>query len=324
MYIKDLARVVEGELFANGEDYVIGISSPENPKEGTVVFCRRCDVEKLRGRVKLVVTDENLSGIPYIKVGDVKEALARFLSAFFPEEHPTGISSKASIGEGTELGEGVYVGDFVVIGRNVKLGRNVKVYPFTYIGDNTVVGEGSVIFSGVHIYRNTVIGRYVRIHSGAVIGADGFGYHISPKGIIKLNHIGSVVIEDFVEIGANTTIDRALIDATRIRKETKVDNLVMVGHNCDVGERNILVSQVGLSGSVRTGRNVILAGQVGVADHVRIGDDVVVTAKSGVASDLEGGKTYGANLPAIEWSRWKRIYVYILKLPELFRRKRNS
>jgi UDP-3-O-[3-hydroxymyristoyl] glucosamine N-acyltransferase len=204
--------------------------------------------------------------------------------------------------------------------KNVVLERGVKVYPFSYIGDHSFVGENTVIFSGVHIYPRTVIGKNVRIHSGAVIGADGFGYHITKEGIIKLNHIGNVVIEDNVEIGANTTIDRALLDSTIVGKETKIDNLVMVAHNCRLGERNIIVSQVGLSGSVKTGRNVILAGQVGVADHVNIGDNVQVAAKSGVSKDLEPNKIYGANLPAIEWSRWKRIYVYLLKLPELLKK----
>jgi len=174
----------------------------------------------------------------------------------------------------------------------------------------------------VVIYPNTIVGKNVRIHSGAVIGADGFGYHIGKEGIRKLNHIGNVIIEDDVEIGANTTVDRALIDSTRVGKGTKVDNLVMIAHNCDIGERNLIVSQVGISGSVRTGKEVILAGQVGVADHITIGDRVTVTAKAGVTKDLKPGKVYGANLPAVEWARWKRIYALLLKLPDIFKRLR--
>ncbi len=159
------------------------------------------------------------------------------------------------------------------------------------------VGKNSVLFSGVVVYPYCQIGEGVRLHAGSVIGSDGFGYHIGPHGIVKLPHVGRVVIEDYVEVGANTCIDRALIDETRIGKNTKIDNLVQVGHNCIVGEANIIVSQVGLSGSVRTGRNVILAGQVGVADHVEIGDGAVVSAKAGVSKSLEGGKVYGGLYP---------------------------
>lgn len=319
--LKKIAQVIEGRLKGNPREEITGISTPENPKEDTIVFCKtEKDIEKAKGKAKVIVTERDVDGISYIKVKDVKLSLAKFLEYFFPEKHPIGISPKASLGEGVEVGEGVYIGDFTVIGSNVKIGNNVKIYPFTYVGDNTVIGNNTIIFSGVHIYRNTVIGKNVRIHSGSVIGADGFGYHISPSGIRKLNHIGAVIIEDNVEIGANTTIDRAMIEVTVVGKNTKIDNLVMVGHNCKIGENNIIVSQVGLSGSVKTGKNVILAGQVGVADHVEIGDNVVVTAKSGVGNDLVSNKTYGANLPAIEWSKWKRIYLYLLRLPDIFKK----
>ena len=253
----------------------------------------------------------------YILVKDTKLALAIALEKLYPEEHPTGISEKAHVEGSAVLGEDVYVGPFANIGKNVVFERGVKVYPFSYIGDHSFVGANTVIFSGVHIYPRTVRGKNVRIHSGAVIGADGFGYHITKDRIIKLNHIGNVVIDDNVEIGVNTTIDRAMLDSTIVGRETKIDNLVMVAHNCRLGERNLIVSQVGLSGSVKTGRDVILAGQVGVADHVNIGDNVQVAAKSGVSKDLEPNKIYGANLPAIEWSRWKKST--FIKLPELFK-----
>jgi len=319
--LQEIAKVVNGELKGNLNLKIHGISTPENPKPETIVFCQsKKDYEKVKGKAKAYVVSEDIPEGDYIKVSDVKLALAKFLAHFFPERHPEGISKNSVIGKNVHIGKNVYIGDFVVIGDNVRIEDNVKIYPFCYIGENTHIGENTVIFSGVHIYRNTIIGKNVRIHSGAVIGADGFGYYVGKEGIIKLNHIGSVVIEDDVEIGANTTIDRALIDQTVIKRNTKIDNLVMVGHNCQVGENNLLVSQVGLSGSVKTGKNVILAGQVGVADHVTIGDNVVVAAKSGVATDLEANKTYGANLPAIEWNKWKRIYLYLLRLPELFKR----
>ncbi len=322
MKLGDVARVIGGELHGDAEVELIGISSPRNPRQGGIVFCQsEEDIGRaLAGGVSALVVNREVDFPNYIKVDDVRYALALFLDRFYPEEHPVGVSEKAEIGNNVSLGKDVYVAPFVFLGENVVLEDNVKVYPFTYIGANTVVGEGSVIFSGVHVYPNTLIGKGVRIHSGSVIGADGFGYHIGREGIRKLNHIGNVIIEDFVEIGANTTVDRAMIDSTRVGKFTKLDNLVMIAHNCDIGEGNIIVGQVGISGSVKTGKGVVLAGQVGVADHIEIGDNVTVTAKSGVSRNLEAGKVYGATLPAVEWSRWKRIYASLLRLPELLKR----
>lgn len=324
MRLGELARLVGGALKGDPDLEIVGISSSQNPREKTVVFCQsERDVELAKkGNPSVLVVSSEVDFPNYVRVENVRYALALFLENYYPEEHPSGISDKAVVGKNVKIGKEVYVAPFAVIGDDVVLEDGVKVYPFSYVGQGSFVGEGSVIFSGVHIYPRTVIGKGVRIHSGAVIGADGFGYYVGKEGIKKLNHIGNVIVEDFVEIGANTTIDRALIDSTRVGRFTKVDNLVMIAHNCDIGEGNIIVSQVGISGSVKTGRNVILAGQVGVADHITIGDNVTVTAKSGVSKDLESGKVYGANLPAIEWSRWKRIYATLLKLPELIKKLR--
>ncbi len=325
MKLLDLAKLLEGEVFGNSHMEIEGISSPENPKKGTLVFLQDVKaLEDLKDIQIVPVVSQNIDFPTYIRVKNVRLALARFLSHFYPERHPSGISDKAYIEEGVKLGKDVYVAPFVYLGKNVVLEDGVKVYPFCYIGEGVRIGKNSVLFSGVHVYPYCVIGEGVRIHSGSVIGADGFGYYVGPEGIIKLNHIGKVVIEDKVEIGANTCIDRALIDQTVIGENTKIDNLVQVGHNCKIGEGNLIVSQVGLSGSVRTGREVILAGQVGVADHVEIGDKAVVSAKAGVSKNLEGGKVYGGTIPAMEWSRWKRLYAYILKLPDLFKEKRHE
>ncbi len=319
MKLYQVSKEIGAKVFGDENIEILGISSLSNPKDNTLVFCYEPEDAQRLPKSCIPVVNAQLKRDNYLLVSDIKLALAKALNLLYPEEHPVGISERAIIEGGVEVGEGVYVGPFVYVGKGVKLGRNVKVYPFSYIGDYTTIDEDSVIFSGVHIYPRCVIGKGVRIHSGSVIGADGFGYHIGKDGITKLNHIGNVILEDYVEIGANTTIDRALLDSTIVGKNTKIDNLVMIGHNCRLGESNIIVSQVGLSGSVTTGKNVVLAGQVGVADHVNIGDNVTVAAKSGVANDLEAGKTYGANLLAIEWTKWKRIYLYLLKLPQLFR-----
>ncbi len=325
MKLLDLAELLEGEVFGNSHMEIEGISSPENPKKGTVVFLQDVrSLENLTDMGVVPVVSQEIDVPTYIKVKNVRFALARFLSHFYPERQPSGVSDKAHIEEGVKLGKDVYVAPFVYLGKNVVLEDGVKVYPFCYIGEGVRIGKNSVLFSGVHVYPYCVIGEGVRIHSGSVIGADGFGYYVGPEGIFKLNHIGKVVIQDHAEIGANTCIDRALIDQTVIGENTKIDNLVQIGHNCKIGEGNIIVSQVGLSGSVRTGKGVVLAGQVGVADHVEIGDGAVVSAKAGVSKSLEGGKVYGGTISAMEWSKWKRIYAYILKLPELFKEKRHE
>ncbi|SNZ11593.1 UDP-3-O-(3-hydroxymyristoyl)glucosamine N-acyltransferase [Hydrogenobacter hydrogenophilus] len=326
MRLSDVASILGGELQGDENFEINGISSVEDPKPRTLVFCwNKGDIQKVKGSKDIVlVVDTPVEHPNTLLVKDVKHAMAVFLKHMYPEKHPSGVSSTAYVGKNVHMGKDVYIAPFVYVGDGVFLGDGVKIYPFSYIGDHCVIGDETIIFSGVHIYPKCVIGRRVRIHSGTVIGADGFGYHISNEGITKLNHIGTVIIEDDVEVGANTTIDRALLDKTIVGRGTKIDNLVMIGHNCRIGENNIIVSQVGLSGSVKTGKNVILAGQVGVADHINIGDHVVVTAKSGVANDLEPNKTYGANLPAVEWNRWKRIYLYLLKLPELFKKLGQS
>ncbi len=325
MKLLDLAELLEGEVLGTYSLEVEGISSPENPKKRTVVFLQDVrGVENLKEAEVVPIVSQDIDFPTYIKVKNVRLALARFLSHFYPERHPSGVSDKAHIEDGVKLGKDVYVAPFAYLGKDVVLEDGVKVYPFCYIGEGVRIGKNSVLFSGVHVYPHCVIGEGVRIHSGSVIGADGFGYYVGPEGIFKLNHIGKVVIQDHVEIGANTCIDRALIDQTVVGKNTKIDNLVQIGHNCKIGEENLIVSQVGLSGSVKTGKGVILAGQVGVADHVEIGDGTVVSAKAGVSKNLEGGKVYGGVIPAMEWSKWKRIYAYILKLPELFKERRHE
>lgn len=313
MKASEIAKALNSELFGKDID-IVGISSPQNQKENTLVFS-----EERINPIKnvCVVSKENFDYESFIKVDDVKVSLAIALEKLYPQKFEIGISDLSFIESSAKISKDVYIGPFCYIGKNVVIEENVKVFPFSYIGENSYIGKNSIIYQGVNIYPKTIIGKNVIIHSGSVIGCDGFGYAITNEGLKKLNHIGNVIVEDNVEIKANTTIDRALLDSTIIGHGSKIDNLVMIGHNCKIGKNVILVSQVGLSGSVEIGDNSILAGQVGVADHVKIGKNVKVAAKSGIANDLESNKTYGANLPAIEWQKWKRVYVSLLKLPEL-------
>jgi len=324
--VAQIARLLNIEPKENWKEiYITSVCSPRNVKNPCAVFISdKTQLKELSDLPTLLVVKNDIpvEGIDIektvlLKVSNPKLALALVLKELYPVHHPVGISSKATISENVKIGKDCYIGDFVYIAPNVEIGNNVKIYPGCYIGENSRIGDNTVIYPNVVIYPNTVIGKDCIIHAGTVVGSDGFGYVFDGKKHIKIPHVGVVVIEDHVEVGANTTIDRAMLEKTLIGEGTKIDNLVMVGHNNRIGKHVILVSQVGLSGSVEIGDYSILAGQVGVADHVKIGKKVIVTAKSGVASDLEEGKVYGANLPAVEWTRWKRIYSLLLKLPEL-------
>ncbi len=324
MKLSEIAKKFNGKLL--GEDIDIkGVSSPENAKKEDIVFIKdKKYLDKIKeSKAGAVVTKEELDiNKPQLIVDSPEKVVYYLLDTLYKEEEKKDFIAKTAIlGKNVKIGKNVYIGEYVVIEDDVEIGDNTKIFPFTYIGKNTKIGKDVILYPRVTIYKNTVIGNRVIIHSGSVIAGDGFGYYQKEGKHIKINHIGSVVIEDDVEIGANTTIDRAMIDKTVIKEGTKIDNLVMVGHNCNIGKNTILVSQVGIAGSCKIGDNVILAGQVGVADHINIGDNIIVTAKSGVGKDLKKSGIYGANIPAIEWNKWKKILIYLYKLPEILKRK---
>lgn len=325
MRLSEIAEMFDGRVFNLKEDFEVeGLKSLDTAGERDISFILNQKSIKSEVKAGAVFVRERIDGLQttQILVKDPAVAFYKLIDVLNPETPKVGyISKTAIISRDISIDSSSFVGDYVVIEEGVKIGRNSVIKPFTFIGKNTSIGDNCIIHPRVVIYGDTTIGNNVIIHSGAVIGSDGFGYYQENGRHKKIRHIGKVIIEDDVEIGANTTIDRAMLDATVIRRGSKVDNLVMIGHNCRVGENCILVSQVGIAGSCNIGNNVILAGQVGVADHVNIGDNVIVTAKSGVASDLQPNNIYGSGLPAIEWKRWKKILVYIQKLPELFKFK---
>jgi UDP-3-O-[3-hydroxymyristoyl] glucosamine N-acyltransferase len=322
--LSEIAKRFGGELYRVKEDIEIkGLKSLSSAKEGDITFIsdKKYIKEAQSTLASAILTSEKLDiNIPQIIVKDPQKVFYRLIDILFPEEEKTGISEKSSVSDRVKTGKDVYIGDFCVVEEGVRIGNGVKIYPNCYIGKNVTIGDNTVIYPNVVVYRDTEIGKNVIIHSGAVIGADGFGYYKEDGVHKKIKHIGKVIIEDDVEIGANTTIDRAVVDQTVIKRGTKIDNLVMIAHNCYVGENSILVSQVGIAGSSKIGKNVILAGQVGVADHITIGDNVIVTAKSGVGKDLEPNKVYGSGLQAVEWSKWKRVMFYLYKLPEIIKK----
>jgi UDP-3-O-[3-hydroxymyristoyl] glucosamine N-acyltransferase len=266
-----------------------------------------------------------------IRVRQPALAMAQALDILCPFERTfDGVSPQAAVGKNVEMADGVAIGPHAYIGDNVRIGRGTEIHPGATIGRGSVVGDDCVLHSGVHIYDGVTIGSRVIIHAGAVIGADGFGYvqeNVSASGAPsdepvrhrKVRQIGRVIIEDDVEIGANSTIDRPAVGETRIQAGTKIDNLVHIAHGVSVGRRVLLAAQVGISGSAVIDDDVILAGQVGVAGHLRIGKGAMATAQSGIPGSLEAGE-YVSGSPAIPHRDWLKSAAAYRSLPAFRKR----
>jgi UDP-3-O-[3-hydroxymyristoyl] glucosamine N-acyltransferase len=232
-----------------------------------------------------------------------------------------GVEEPAFIGEGSTVGDYPYRGAFSYIGRNCRIGNHVKIYPQVYIGDNVTIGDHTILHAGVRIYPGCTIGSYCTLAAGAVIGSDGFGFAPQADGTYKnIPQLGNVVIEDHVDIGANTTIDRATMGSTIIRKGVKLDNLIQIAHNVEIGANTVIASQTGVSGSAKVGENCVIGGQVGIVGHIRLANRTSVGAQSGVSKEIknEGQLLFGS--PAIEYSNQMKSIVVYKKLPDLLRR----
>jgi len=259
-----------------------------------------------------------------IRVENARGAMAQLLSAVAEVLNPKrrGIEQPAYITEGVAVPEDAYIGAMAYIGRNVRLGKGVQIYPQVYIGDNVVIGDNTILYPGVKIYYNCQVGKDCILHAGVVIGSDGFGFEPDAQGIYhKVPQIGVVVIEDDVEIGANTTIDRAMMGETRIKKNTKLDNLIQIGHNVQVGESTVLCAQVGVAGSSTIGNHCMLTGQVGVAGHINIVDGCVFGGQSGVTGNIKKPGMY-IGTPAIEAGVGRRVMAVMKHLPEMWEKIR--
>lgn len=254
---------------------------------------------------------------PAILVKDVYLAYAMLAAALNAREFcAQGIAEQVTIGHNCHISPEVTILPHVYIGNDVTIGNRVTIHSFTYIGDGVTIEDGVTIHANVTLYAGTHIGQNVIIHAGAVIGSDGFGYAQGPSGHVKIPQTGRVVIEDDVEIGANTTIDRATFGETRIGHGTKIDNLVQIGHNVQIGPHCILVAQVGIAGSARIGAGVMIGGQAGIAGHIELGDGVKVAAQSGVAKDVPAKETVSGS-PAMPHRLWLRVAGLLKKLPEM-------
>jgi len=322
--LKDLAQLVGGCLKGEGSFTVSGISSLEaaGPDEVSFAVSPALAPQVSSSKAGAFLLPETWPGQISQNVIFVKDPyLAYAITANFfcsaPFE-PKGIDQNAIIGPGCSIHKEVTVEAGAIIGQDVSIGRHVHIYPGVVIGKGVVIGEESVIFPNVVIYDGCKIGRNVRIHAGAVIGADGFGYAQGPQGMVKIPQTGIVVIEDNVEIGANTTIDRAAIGETRIGHGTKIDNLVMIAHNVSLGSNCVIVSQVGISGSTRVGAGVMMGGQVGIVGHIEIGDGARIGAKSGVPHSIGAGETV-SGIPAMPHLKWLRMVNALKRVPDMIK-----
>jgi UDP-3-O-[3-hydroxymyristoyl] glucosamine N-acyltransferase len=254
-----------------------------------------------------------------IRVPDAYTAFAGLLTAYqqMQTQQLNGRQDPYFIDHTSNVGEHVFVGAFVYVGKHATIGDNVKLFPQVYIGDNVTVDNNTILYPGVKIYHDCKIGKNVTIHAGTVIGADGFGFAPQPDGSFKkVPQIGNVIVEDDVEIGANATIDRGTIGSTVIRKGAKIDNLVQIAHNVDLGSNTVIAAQAGVSGSTKIGRNVMIGGQAGIVGHINIGDGARINAQSGVSKTLEAGKAVTGS-PAFDYTSALRSQALSRRLPEL-------
>lgn len=255
-----------------------------------------------------------------LKVDDAYKAFSELLSFYSNSStQKVVVSENSAIGNDTKLGNNIAIGHFSVIGSSCRIGNNVIIHPGVIVGNNVTIDDGTVIFSGVKVYENCKIGKNCIIHAGVVIGSDGFGFAPQGEDYMKVPQIGNVILEDYVEIGSNTTIDRATFGSTVIRRGVKLDNLIQIAHNVEIGENTVIAAQTGIAGSTKIGKNCMIGGQVGIIGHLTIGNNVRIAAQSGIGHNLKDGETVQGS-PAFTIGDYRRSYVIFSKLPELWKK----
>ena len=326
---QQIAMLLGGKIMGDANRKVSDVGPIESAHEGQLSFL--CDAKYLphlsqTGASVVLMTDsivfEGETNATLIRVENARAAMGQLLALVAKAMNPAkqGIEQPCFVSEGGVVPEDAYIGAFAYIGKNVQLGKGVQIYPHTYIGDNVKIGDNTILYSGVKVYYNCVVGKDCILHAGVVVGSDGFGFEPDAKGVNqKLPQIGNVIIEDDVEIGANTTVDRAMMGSTIIRRNAKLDNLVQVAHNVEIGESTFMCAQVGVAGSTKVGGHCILAGQVGVAGHITIADNCIFGAQSGIANNVKKAGMYQGS-PAIDAMNWRRSSVGFKQLPDLMKK----
>ena len=322
--VEELARVLKCSFEGEGKTEIRGVSSLEKAKEGDLVFlAHRIHLDlldKSRASAAIILADEQYDRIPVIRSEDPHRSFVKVVELFHKPFRPEpGIHPTAVISSSAQVGKDVSIGPFADVGDNVKIGDKTVIFAFAAIYPGVKIGKETVIHSHVSIREDVRIGNRVIIHNNSVIGSDGFGYlRDKDSSSVKIPQVGTVIIKDDVEVGANTAIDRAALGETVIKKGTKIDNLVQVGHNVEIGPNSILAGQVGISGSVKIGKNVVMGGQVAVADHVKIGDNVMVAGKTGITRDVPDNSVI-AGFPHQDIREWRKSSISFSRLGELIK-----
>jgi UDP-3-O-[3-hydroxymyristoyl] glucosamine N-acyltransferase len=320
-----IAGILEGEVVGNPDAEVFKLAKIEEGTEGSLTFLANPKYVNFIYTTEATITIVNHTFEPeqeikttLIKVDDAYQAFSKLLEYYNQVKlMKSGIEQPSVISENVTYGDNLYLGSFSYIGKNVVIGANVKIYPNTFIGDNVTIGDNCIFFAGVKIYSESVIGNNCNFHSGCVVGSDGFGFAPTEDGTFnKIPQIGNVIIEDNVEIGANTTIDRATLGTTIIRKGVKLDNHIQVAHNVEIGENTVIAAQTGIAGSTKIGSNCMIGGQVGIAGHITIGNNVRVQAQSGIGKSIADGEVIQGS-PAFNYADYSKSYVHFRNLPKI-------
>lgn len=328
--LSQLSSLLNGELVGDGHTKVNKLSKIEEAESGSVSFLSNTKYETYvyNTKASAIIVNRDFRfarpvNVNLIKVEDSYSAFTRLLEEYqiLSQKSKTGIEQPSFIDKTAKIGEGFYLGAFAYIGNAAKIGNHVQIYSQVYIGENVSIGDHTTIYPGVKIYDNTVIGAHCVIHAGAIVGSDGFGFAPQKDGTYKtIPQLGNVVIEGHVDIGANTTIDRATLGSTRIGKGVKVDNLVQIGHNCEIGANTVIAGQCGLAGSTKIGKNCVLGGQVGIAGHLEVADRVTLAAKTGVSKSLNDSGSVKWGSPAMDHRDFMKSYAVFKNLPDLMKR----
>ncbi|MFT5078223.1 UDP-3-O-(3-hydroxymyristoyl)glucosamine N-acyltransferase [Patiriisocius sp. Uisw_047] len=323
-----IAGILEGEVEGDEQIEVSKLAKIEEGVPGSLTFLANPKytsfIYDTEASVTIVSKDfepEKPINTTLIRVEDAYKAFSKLLEYYnMVKMNKTGIEQPVFISESAIYGADPYIGAFAYIGDNVTIGDNVKLYPNVFIGDNVAIGDNVIVFAGAKIYSETIIGNNCVINGGVILGADGFGFTPNEEGIYsKVPQTGNVMLEDNVDIGAGTTIDRATLGSTIIRKGVKLDNQIQIAHNVEIGENTVIAAQTGIAGSTKIGKNCMIGGQVGIAGHLTIGDNVKIQAQSGIGRNLKDNATLQGS-PAFNYGDWNKSYVHFKNLPDIMKR----
>lgn len=323
-----ISDILNGEIDGNPKEEVFKLSKIEEGEKGSLTFLSNPKYQSFLYTTKASIAIVNKDFIPdskidttLIRVDDAYTAFSKLLEFYNQIKlDKTGLEKPNYIDDSAKLGEHIYLGAFTYVGENVVIGNNVKIYPNVFIGDNVTVDDNTTIFAGAKIYSESQIGKNCTIHSGVIIGCDGFGFVPNEKGVYnKIPQIGNVIIEDHVDIGSATTIDRATLGSTIIRKGVKLDNQIQIAHNVEVGENTVIAAQTGVAGSTKIGKSCQIGGQVGIVGHLNIGNNVKIQAQSGIGRSLKDNEVVQGS-PALGYSDYNKSYVHFKNLPKIVKR----